>query len=95
MAPFYTLQFCEHILKAQFLVRKHKNMSGNVLYMYKYLLNNTLCDTFNVRLTAIWFIHRLRNTYNYVLIERQHTHSVKFKLCETPQTVHCEMCVTG
>lgn len=95
MAPFYTLQSCEHILKAQFLVRKHKNMSGNVLYMYKYLLNNTLCDTFNVRLTAKWFIHRLHNTYNYVLIERQHTHSVKFKLCETPQTVHCEMCVTG
>lgn len=78
-------------MKVQVLVRKHKNMSGNVLYMYKYLLNNTLC----VRLTAIWFIHRLRNTYNYVLIERQHAHSVKFKLYETPQTVHCEMCVTG
>lgn len=95
MAPFYTLKSCEHILKAQVLVRKHKNMSGNVLYMYKYLLNNTLCDTFNVQPTAIWFIHRLRNTYNYVLIERQHAHSVKFKLCETPQTAHCEMCVTG
>lgn len=91
MAPFYTLKSCEHILKVPVLVRKHKNMSGNVLYMYKYLLNNTLC----VRLTAIWFIHCLRNTYNYVLIERQHAHSVKFKLYETPQTVYCEMCVTG
>lgn len=44
MAPFDILKSCEHILKAQVLVRKHKNMSGNVSYMYKYLLNNTLCD---------------------------------------------------